>query len=189
MTHSMVISLTLSVLAADIYAVSIPESVKEVCSTNERIYYETEIRSSADLNRPAKDAAVARALGSSKSNPNFSTKTFNGQWFYEFQNDDAVFAGYKVRAHYLSTAIVFTDLGVTTIICNSANLNQKEGSIHRKAPLWKGTLDSNLRIELGKASAIGARLNRTETSLQYLLKKGVISQPEYEEIRSRPSSE
>jgi hypothetical protein len=120
-----------------------------------------------------------------ESSPGFVAHTFTGQWFFEYETDDAVYAGYKVRAHYLSTAVVFTDDGVWTLLCNSSNMDQKERSIHRKAPLWKGTLDGNIRIELGKATPKRAELEPIRSSLASLKDMNVITADEYEDLMAR----
>ena len=113
---------------------------------------QTKIRVNDGVGKDLKKAAVLEALGFSTSNPDFVVKTFTGQWFYEHENEDAIFIGYKVRSHYLSVTVIYTTEGFSTIVCDSDNLKQKKRSIHRKAAPWKGTLDTAIRIEISNVS-------------------------------------
>ena len=163
-----------------------PESILENCTTNEHIYFPTTIRTDvASIDR--RKEAVRRALGISSSNPDYVTHMFNGQWFFEYENQNVVFAGYKIRSHYLQVAILLGGDQVTTILCNSSNLKQKKKSIHRKAPLWKEAIDSNIRIELGRESTVNDdSSNEIEyAQLDSLYEKGFILEDEYLAIRKR----
>jgi len=145
----------LSILSMNAIANGIPQSVIDECTTNESIYFETKIRVNDSIGKDLKKAAVLGAVGYSTSDADFVVKTFNGQWFYEHENEDAIFIGYKVRSHYLSVAVIYTPEGISTIVCNSNNLKQKKRSIHRKAAPWKGTLDTRIRTEISNVSIAG----------------------------------
>ena len=147
--------LLLSVFSINAIANDIPQSVIDECTTNESIYFETKIRVNDGVGKDLKKAAVLEAAGYSTSDPDFVAKTFNGQWFHEYENEDAIFIGYRVRSQYLSIAVIYTPEGFSTIVCNSDNLKQKKKSIHRKAAPWKGTLDSAIRIEISNVSMAG----------------------------------
>jgi len=144
--------LLLAILSMKAFANDLTQSVIDECTTNESIYFETKIRVNDSIGKDLKKDAVLRAVGYSTSNPDFVVKTFTGQWFYEYENEDAIFIGYKVRSHYLSVAVIYTPEGLSTIVCNSDNLKQKKWSIHRKAAPWKGTLDTAIRIEISNTS-------------------------------------
>ena len=130
----------------------IPESVIAECTTNEKIYFKTLIRSNESINKVAKRSAILKAIGVPEANANFAIKMFKGQWFYEFESDDAVYVGYKIRSHYLSVAVIYNEKGLISILCNSDNLQQKKKSIHDKASAWKGALDQMIRVELARIS-------------------------------------
>lgn len=170
------------------HANEIPQSVVDECTTNSKTYHMSQIRSSSGTTRDQKRAAVLKALGISTSNPSLSTHNFTGQWFYERESGDAVYTGYKIRSHYLSVAVVYADEGLVTLLCDSLNMKQGERSIHKKAPLWKGTLESNLRIELGKVAVISNSTSPSIESLNQLLSQGLISQEEYDTILTRIES-
>ena len=173
---------------SQVHAVEIPTSVVESCTTNSKIYHKTILRTGAEISKDQKRKAVFKALGFSTSNPNLATHNFRGQWFFERESDAAIYTGYKIRSHYLSTAVVYTDEGLVTIICDSENLKQGRTSIHKKAPLWKGTLDSNIRIELGQTAAFSDTNHQSIESLNQLYSKGLISREEYDAILSRIES-
>jgi len=84
-------------------ASGLPEEVVSTCTTNEAIYNTTDLRGAPNLTLSEKRNAVRRALGTSSSDPDFNTHMFKGQWFLEYETDDAIYAGYKVRSHYLNT--------------------------------------------------------------------------------------
>ena len=129
-------------------AMAVPDSVVESCTTNERIYKTSVIRTSKPPEE--KRDAILKALGVSTSDPHFNVKHFKGQWFYETEDEHAVYAGYNIRKHYLSVAVIYSENNIITIVCDSANLRQKPYSIHRKAEPWKDDLNVRIRLELGK---------------------------------------
>ena len=76
-----------------------------------------------------------------------------GQWYYEDERENVVFAGLNVRSHYLQLAISYNDQSLRSIVCDSHNLRQSSRSIHRKVPAWKARFDSKLKMELGRVAA------------------------------------
>lgn len=171
----LIFSILVALSAANAYAADIPASVVNECTTNEKIYFPTKIRVNADLTLEQKTGAVMDAL--------------TGLWIYENETEDAIYAGYHVRKHYLKFAIVFTDDGLTTIICDSRNMKQREGSIHRKAPQWKETLNSRIR---SKVSTVSRNLKSGKiylNNLTELHRKGFVTKEEYETIKSRIPTE
>jgi len=86
-------------------------------------------------------------------------------------------------------AVTFSDKGLITIICNSNNLKQKKNSIHRKAPLWKNTLDSRIRAELSNSQKASNSTKSSLKSLSYLYKNGFVTKDEYETIKQRVPTE
>ncbi|WP_019025776.1 hypothetical protein [Colwellia piezophila] len=129
---------------------TIPSSVLTDCTTNASTFFETSLRTNEDLGNDEKRSAILKSIGISTSNPNFAVKTFKGQWFLEFETPDAIYVSYKVRSHYLQVAVFYTPRGLDTIICNSRNLKQSDSSIHKKAPIWKESLNSRIRSELSQ---------------------------------------
>ena len=163
----------------------IPSTVIEECTTNSSIYNPSQIRTNSNVSIVLKRAAVFAALGHSTSKANFTTSVFKGQWFYEFESGNTIYAGYNIRSHYLNVAVNFNEKGIKTIICNSKNLKQTEDSIHKKARLWKETLDTKIRIELSNATP---KLNVIDADLQNLTslhKKGFITDEEFTAIKDR----
>ena len=181
--------LLFSILSMNAIADDIPQSVIDECTTNESIYFETEIRVNDGVDKDLKKAAVLKALGVSTSDPNFAVKTFKGQWFYEYENEHAIFSGYKIRSHYLSVATIYTPKGLSTIVCNSENLKQTETSIHRKASPWKGTLDTKIRIEISNVSRAGNRSAIYIDKLNALKTSGFVTDNEYTRIKKRIEAE
>ncbi len=170
------------------FANNFPASITEECTTNERIYNESNLRVNASIDKTIKREAILKALGVSTSNPNFAVHTFKGQWFYEHENDDAIFVGYKIRNHYLSVAIIYTEKGLSTIICNSNNLKQTEESIHKKASVWKDTLNSNIRVEIGNVLRGNNSNHIYLKNLDRLKSAGFITDDEYKKIKKRIES-
>ncbi len=166
------LSLTsLLITAQNLHASDIPTSVSEECTTSERIYYPTQIHVNPSLTTEQKASAVMEAL--------------RGSWIYENESEDAIYAGYHVRKHYLRFAIVFNDKGLVSIICDSKNMRQKEGSIHRKAPQWKETLNTRIRARLAdivRASKSGEIHLRNLTELY---KNRFVTKEEFETIKNR----
>jgi hypothetical protein len=152
-------------------AEEIPSSVVDECSTNPTIYYPTRIRVNANVTPEQKTAAVMYAL--------------TGLWIYENDTMDAIYVGYYVRKHYLMFAIILTDQGLTTIICDSENMKQREGSIHRKAPQWKKALNSRIRTNILMVSRNLKNNKIYLKNLTELRRKGFVTKDEYETIKER----
>ncbi|OBT12116.1 hypothetical protein A9264_02965 [Vibrio sp. UCD-FRSSP16_10] len=183
-------SLCLGVLLLSPISYSSASTIVEGCTTTPAIYHEQFIPTNSNMSKADKRSAVLRSLGMSSSEESFATHNFKGQWFYERESESTIYAGYKVRTHYLSVAITYTDTGLSTILCDSLNLKQSKSSIHRKAPQWKGTLDSRIRIEEGKQSLIlmnesSNDINANIKALDLLMKNNYINKEEYLKIKSR----
>jgi len=164
------------------------------CTTSEKIQYSRSSRIPPVLSREQAREAVLVALGYSDLQVSWAKDTFSGQWFFEFEDEFAMYAGYAVRNHYLQVAIFLEEDRLTTIVCDSRNLKQKSYSIHRKVPGWKGTLDDNLRLALGQASEyfraqseedVAAEIATQLDNLESLRRSGVLTDEEYRELRSR----
>lgn len=184
-----IIFTTILCFGAAVHAGVTPDSVAKTCTTTEEIYNSTTIHTNDNIQKEQKREAILKALGHSTSNPNFAVQNFKGQWFYEHETDDAVFAGYKIRSHYLKVAVIYSDLGLDTILCDSLNLRQSEDSIHRKAPLWKQTLDTRIRVEMANISTKEVPGSKEISSdikmLDSLYSKGFLTKIEYEVIKER----
>lgn len=122
------------------------------CTTTEKIRFARTARIPPTLSRELTREAILVALGYADIDVSWARDTFAGQWFFEFEDEFALYGGYSVRSHYLQVAILMDEGKVTSIVCDSRNLKQKPKSIHRKVPNWKGTLDDNIRIALGQAA-------------------------------------
>lgn len=155
------------------------------CTTSPATFHPSAIKTNDSLSREMKRAAVLRALGSPSSNPNYAQRSFKDQWFYARETTDAVFAGYNVRGHYLGVAVLYTDTGLETIICDSANLKQSDSSIHKKAGLWKEDLNAMLRVELGQVATTQGQLVAYHEHLQSLKSAGYITDDEFATIGQR----
>lgn len=181
------------------YFLLLPYAVAEVtapasCTTNDRTYYPTSTTLPSNLSYEQTRDAVLVALGYADVDVSWARDTFAGQWFFEYEDADAIYAGYSVRSHYLRTAILIGDTTITTIVCDSRNLKQTERKIHRKVPGWKGTLDDNIRIALGQASEYFRKNADTQENfdlanklenLESLRRSGVLTNEEYETLRRR----
>ena len=168
-----------------LHAEELPASVVQACTTNIKIYFTTRLQTNPGMTKGQKRTAILKALGASTSEPNFAVQNFKGQWFYEYESGDAIYTGYKIRSHYLSVAVVFTDKGLNTVVCNSSNLRQSEKSIHRKAPLWKETLDTKIRVQVADISLSKQASNADLDRLNALHANGFVTQEEYENIKNR----
>lgn len=189
-----------ALLAPPLFAntANLAAAVSEACNTTTAIQYVSEIPNARSLSQEQQRRAVLRAIGDPESQANFFRENFVGQWFYEHEAENVVFAGYNIRSHYLGTAIVIESGAVYTLICRSSNMNQSSRSIHRKAPLWKEDLDSKIRIEMGREAAAqlsepiageqtknGADALKSTESIRHLLRAGVISREEHDELLER----
>jgi hypothetical protein len=174
------------------------ENLGEDCTTTEKIQYPTSIKTPTELNFDEKREAVMIVLGNASPDSSWPTEVtnqFKGQWFYEYQTGNIVYAGLTIRSHYLQIAIDITPTELTTIVCNSRNLKQTEKKIHRKVPLWKDRLDSDFRIALGNASrysgtrmyedGISDSLAENLSKLNELHKSGVLTDEEFAMLKQR----
>jgi hypothetical protein len=164
------------------------------CTTTEKIHFARSARIPPELNSERVREAVLVALGYADVDVSWARDTFAGQWFFEFQDEFAIYAGYSVRSHYLQVAVLIEQDKVTSIVCDSRNLKQSAKSIHRKVPGWKGTLDDNIRIALGQAAEYYRRQPTNEKdeamatqleNLNSLRRSGVLTNEEYENLRQR----
>lgn len=177
--------LSLFLICAGSVADEPPVGSYSECTTTPATFYPSAIKTNDSLSREMKRAAVLRALGSPSSNPNYAQRSFKDEWFYARETTDAVFAGYNVRGHYLGVAILYTDTGLETIICDSANLKQSDNSIHKNASLWKEDLNAMLRVELGQVATKRGQLVAYREHLQSLKNAGYITDKEFARIDQR----
>ena len=122
------------------------------CTTSEKIWYTQRTHVPETLSLESVREAVLTALGKSSSDPSWFTQNLKGQWFFEHDTGDVLYAGLSVRSHYLQLAISYDSTEVVSIVCDSRNLKQSKRSIHRKVPGWKQKVDARIRMELGKAA-------------------------------------
>lgn len=164
------------------------------CTTTEKIHFPISARIPPNLSREQTREAVLVALGYADVNVSWARDFFSGQWFFELEDDYAIYAGYSVRSYYLQIAVLLDDSVVTTIVCDSRNLDQSARKIHRKVPVWKGTLDDNIRLALGQAAEYYRRHDQNEgaidmakelENLESLRRSGVLTDDEYETLRQR----
>lgn len=94
---------------------------------------------------------------------NSNEKTRRG-WFIESVEKDAVVFGYRVRAHYLSVRMRITEQKILPQIIASENLKQTETNIHPNAIKWITDLSTQVRVTLGRFSALKAQLNEEDTA-------------------------
>ncbi len=74
-------------------------------------------------------------------------------WFYDGQGKDVINASFKYRSYYMRVKISYKDKNINLKIVNSRNLKQKNdpingGRIHKKALVYLGGLDRNIRSTL-----------------------------------------
>ena len=164
------------------------------CTTADTIQFANSMRVPQELNSKQVHDVVLVALGSADVEVSWARDTFDGQWFLEYQDDSVMFAGYSVRSHYLQVAIMFADDKITTIVCDSRNLNQSDRKIHRKVPGWKGTLDDNIRIAMGQAAEYYRQQPKSESDeslasrldhLNALQRSGILTDEEYRDLKQR----
>ena len=169
-------------------------AIPESCTTTERIHFPTTSSTPPTLAPEQIREAVLVALGSADVDVSWARQTFTGQWFYEYEDEEALYAGYTIRSHYLRVAIILDSGELTTIVCDSRNLDQTKKKIHRKVPGWKGTLDNNIRIALGQAAEYYRNhpVSKKEgnmavklDNLESLRKSGVLTEQEYSGLRQR----
>lgn len=166
----------------------------DYCTTTEKIQFLKTHRIPSALGPEQVREAILVALGSADVEVSWARDTFAGQWFFEYQDDPVIYAGYSVRSHYLQVAILLDKDSITTVVCDSRNLNQSEKKIHRKVPGWKGTLDDDLRIAMGQAAEYYRQItpepedNSLEAQLGHLNvlhEAGVLTEQEYRDMRQR----
>ena len=164
------------------------------CTTTEKIHFARTARVPQILSDDQVREVVLVALGYADVDASWVRNTFTGQWFFEFEDEFAMYAGFSVRSHYLQVAITLEDGKLTSVVCDSRNLKQKAGSIHRKVPGWKGTLDDNIRVALGQAAEYYRKnpVNSEEEAmakelenLESLHRSGVLTDEEYTKLRQR----
>ena len=168
-------------------SLAVPASVINQCTATPKIYNQSTIKVDKALNKQAIHGAVLDALSGGRSEPEFVVNQFTGQWFYEYADDDAIYAGFKVRSHYLKVAIIPYKNSFETIICDSTNLKQSKRSIHRKAPLWKDQLDTKIKLAVAQ-SAMANKRNPHNSGMQELMllkKYGHVTDEEYNRIKAR----
>jgi len=189
----------ISVLIGFVILCNAPQSYAQTvyppdCTATAKVHFARAARIPPNLPPEKVHEAILVALGYADVNASWARSTFAGQWFFEYQDEFALYAGYSARNHYLQIAILVGEDKVTSIVCDSRNLDQKPRSIHRKVPGWKGTLDDNIRIALGQAAEYYRRhpINEQEEematqleNLNSLRRSGVLTNEEHKELRQR----
>ena len=164
------------------------------CTASKEIWHEFTASIPPDLN----DQQAREAIEVSLQGPDVLTRETSAnpdrEWRYEYQDDDAIYAGLTVRSHYLRAAIMLDTDEVRSIVCDSRNLRQSNWSIHRNVPIWKAFLDDNIRIALRQAaenyedSSFQGVDERTRTQTNYLnalFEWGILTKEEHEQIMQR----
>ena len=101
-------------------------------------------------NMKSKDVREAILLSLGKTaNPNWvMIAMMKNQWFFEKAEGEVVYAGFSVRTHYLQLAAHHDQDQITTIVCDSINLDQDDNSIHHNVEIWKQEFDEKLKSVL-----------------------------------------
>ena len=149
-----VAGILLVAFAASTYGAAENTSYWGDCTTSEKIWFTQRTRVPGSLSLETVREAILVSLGKSSSDPSWATQQLKGQWFFEHDTDDTLYAGLSIRSHYLQLAIRYDSTEVVSIVCDSTNLKQSRRSIHRKVPGWKQQLDTRIRIALGKAGEL-----------------------------------
>lgn len=74
-------------------------------------------------------------------------------WMIEDFTDDSIVFGLHIRAHSLEATMDFEDDFARLRITDSQNMKQTGDSIHRKAPLWMQTLETEIQAILAAVAA------------------------------------
>jgi hypothetical protein len=184
-----ILSLVCLILVQTSYAQDV---IPPDCTTTEKIHFSRTTRIPSALSGEQAREAILVALGYADVDASWARDTFDGQWFFEFQDEYAIYAGYSVRSHYLQVAVMLDGEKVNSIVCDSRNLKQSEKKIHRKVPGWKGTLDDNIRIAFGQAaeyyrnhptSSQEGEMAAELENLDSLRRSGVLTDEEYKTLR------
>jgi len=125
------------------------------CTTTEVIQFPYTIPASeftAEQQRRIVEAAVYYKRTEPKWDDYLSP---SNAWKYERESDGVIYIGMNRRSHYLQIAATLSDAGITTIVCDSSDLKQKETSIHKKVPGWKDTLDKEIALRAQRALQMG----------------------------------
>ena len=190
----------LAMLSLGVNAQEGVETLYSECTTTEKIYYTENFTLPDDLNKHNFRDAVYYALGNvySAADGGFISDQKAGEWYYESEADDVIYAGIDIRQHYLQVAISYSDDRLESVVCDSRNLKQSNRSIHRKVPGWKATLDAEIRMALRRAASAetikdtqGGAGGRSAVSaitelerLDKLRDQGVISAAEFDLLKA-----
>jgi hypothetical protein len=69
-------------------------------------------------------------------------------WFPESIEPGRIVTTFRHGSHQLHVAIRYTKFEVTTELLGSENMQQKNGRIHAKAPIWMSALESRIERSL-----------------------------------------
>jgi len=164
------------------------------CTASKSIWHEFTEPIPPNLNDRQARAAIEVSLRGPDILTHEKSDNPNWEWRYEYQDDDAIYAGLTVRSHYLRTAVILDAEEVRSIVCDSRNLDQGRYSIHRNVPIWKAVLDDNIRIALRQAaenqedSSFNGVNELTKTQrnhLNALSEWGILTKAEYEQLMQR----
>ena len=116
------------------------------CTTAPSTYFESKIEPDNSMNAESMRSIAITVLG--------KTTSKKGQWFYEKENENIIFSGYKTRDLYLNVAIIVTENEISTVVCDIKNLNQRNVLNQRKlANQRKNYIDKRVlkwKMELNK---------------------------------------
>lgn len=168
------------------------------CTTKTGIQYEFTEKAPPELNSAQVREAVMASIGKAGNRPPWAKHEFAGDWYYEYDDDAVIYSGFVVRSHYLRVAIILSAEEVRTIVCDSRELGQSRWAIHRNVPIWKATLDDNIRVAMRQAAQFYSEPSSdnpddTSTSQLYhldaLYHSGALTMSEYQEIKQRVVNE
>jgi len=78
-------------------------------------------------------------------------------WFYDGQGNDVINASFVYRHFYMLVKISYKNKNIKLTIVKSRNLQQDGHTIHKKALVYLGGLDKNIRATLGGFERIKAQ--------------------------------
>ena len=70
-------------------------------------------------------------------------------WSYEGRGKNIIYAGFNYRSFYLRAEVKYDADNVNFKIIDSRNMKQDEKNIHKKALIWLGYLERDVRATLG----------------------------------------
>jgi len=74
-----------------------------------------------------------------------SAYTGRKYWSYERRGQNVIYSGFHNRSHYLQAEIKYSTNEIQIAIVDSRNMKQDGDRIHKKAPVWLGILEREIR--------------------------------------------